>query len=137
MEIMHLSAQEVILLNTFAKLAEEAFRAEKLINEHFNRSFGITQKEIPVYHSESCGEYYGDGYLTVDGIFKYHDNWWGGRKYQFRCDAEGIYKMLRSCYLKRNQLSKLDPEPFDCQIEYLDGYFREFIESLEKSDKKN
>lgn len=135
MEIMKMSAKEIVLINTFAQLAEEAFEAEKLIKEHFDSAFGLGKKEIKVYHTESFGEYYGDGYLTIDGIFKYHDNWWGGRDYEFSCDAEGIYRMLRSCYLKKNQLDALETERFECQIEYIDGYFREFINELK--DNKN
>ena len=130
MDIMTMSAQEIILVSTFADLAKEAFEAEQLIKEHFSCSFGIGKQEIEVYHTESFGEYYGDGYLTIDGIFTYRDNWWGGRSYQFRADAEGIYQMLRSCYLRKNNLEHLNPEKFNCQIEHIDGYFREFIENL-------
>lgn len=132
MEIMKMSAQEIVLVNVFAQLAEEAFKAEKLIKEHFDSAFGLDKKELHVYHTESFDEYYGDGYLTIDGVFKYHDNWWGGRKYEFPCDAEGIYRMLRSCYLRKNNLDKLETERFNCQIEHIDGYFREFIEVLSK-----
>ena len=134
MDIMRMSAKEVVLVSVFAQLAEEAFKAEKLIKEHFDRAFGLGQKEIHVYHTESCGEYYGDGYLTIDSVFKYHDNWWGGRDYKFSCDAEGIYRMLRSCYLRKNQLDALETERFECQIEHIDGYFREFIEKLTKDN---
>ena len=134
MEIMKMSAKEVVLISVFAQLAEEAFKAEKLIKEHFDSAFGLGKKEIHVYHTESFGEYYGDGYLTIDGVFKYHDNWWGGRNYEFSCDAEGIYRMLRSCYLKKNQLDDLESERFECQIEHIDGYFREFIEKLTKDN---
>ena len=130
MNITDMSAQEIVLVSTFVKLAEEAFEAEKLIKGHFDSAFGISKREIEVYHTESCGEYYGYGYLTIDGIFKYRDNWWGGREYSFACDAESIYKMLRSCYLRQNDLAELDPELFDCNIEHIDGYFRDFIKSL-------
>lgn len=134
MEIMAMSAQEIVLVKMFSELAEEAFRAEKLIKEHFNSSFGLGKKEIHVYHTESFGEYYGDGYLTVDGVFKYQDNWWGGRNYEFLCDAENIYRMLRSCYLRDNNLDELETERFDCEIEHIDRYFREFIEKLTKDN---
>lgn len=136
MEIMNLSAQEIVLISVFADLAKEAFKASELIKKHFDSAFGIGKKEIHVYHTESFGEYYGDGYLTIDGVFKYHDNWWGGRDYQFACDADGIYRMLRSCYLRENNLEHLNNEKFECQIERVDGYFREFIEELIK-DKQN
>ena len=132
MQIMKMSAQELILVKVFAELAEEAFKAEKLIKEHFDSAFGIGKKEIHVYHTESFGEYSGDGYLTIDGVFKYHDNWWGGRDYEFSCDAEGIYRMLRSCYLRENKLDALENEKFECQIDHINGYFCEFIEKLTK-----
>lgn len=131
MKIMEMSAQEIILMGVLTNLANEAIEASEIIKKHFDSAFGIDKKEIQVYHTESCGEYYGDGYLTIDGVFKYHDNWWGGRDYQFRCDSEGIYRMLRSCYLKTNNLSNLDPEHFNCEIEYIDKYFREFISQID------
>lgn len=133
MDIMEMSAQELVLLADLVTLAEEAHASEKLINEHFSEAFGITKREIHVYHTESCGEYYGNGYLTIDGIFKYHDNWWGGRSYEFSCNAEGIYKMLRSCYLRDRNLAQLDPEKFDCEIQNINGYFRDFVKNLSES----
>lgn len=136
MNIMTMSAQEIILVSAFADLAKEAFKAEELIKKHFDSAFGIGKREVHVYHTESFGEYYGDGYLTIDGVFKYHDNWWGGRDYQFHADAEGIYRILRSCYLRRNNLEHLNPEKFDCQIEHIDSYFREFIKDLTKQNPK-
>lgn len=130
MDIMKLSAKEICLLSDLADLAKEAFEAERLIKTHYNSAFGIDNKTIPVYHTESCGEYYGDGYLTIDGTFKYQDNWWGGREYQFNCDADGIYRMLRSCYLRKNNLQNLDTDNFECRIEHIDNYFRQFISQL-------
>ncbi|MBR6252252.1 MAG: hypothetical protein IKR04_00150 [Clostridia bacterium] len=128
MEIMQMSAQEIVLMNAFAKLAEEAFMAEKTIKDYYGeKAFGLGEKEIHVFHTESCDEYYGDGYITIDGVFKYQDNWWGGRSYEFSCNAEGIYQMLRSCYLRNNGLSHLESKSFDCQVEHIDSYFRSFI----------
>lgn len=135
MDIMCMSAKEIVLISTFTKLAEEAFKAEKLIKEHFSSSFGLGKKEIHVYHTESFGEYYGDGYLTIDGVFKYHDNWWGGRDYEFSCDAEGIYQMFRSCYLRNNDLDELETKRFHCEIDGIDRYFRDFIKTLSKDNK--
>ena len=135
MDIMKMSAQEIVLVKVFSNLAEEAFNAERVIQEYFGeKAFGLGQKEIHVYHTESCSEYYGDGFLTIDGVFKYQDNWWGGRKYEFPCNADGIYEMLRSCYLRKNELGHLDSMSFDCQIEHIDSYFREFIEEISKTD---
>ena len=83
MNIMALSAQEIMLVDIFVGLAKEARAAEDLIKKHFDSAFGIGKCEIRVYHTESCGEYYGDGYLTVDGVFKYHDNWRSGSRRKF------------------------------------------------------
>ena len=134
--ILNLSAKEIVLFDALTKLANEAIEAEKLINEHFKSSFGFGNKVIHVYHTESCGEYYGDGYLNIDGNFEYHDNWWGGRTYKFNCDADGIYQMFRSCYLHSNSLDASDPCEFNCQIENIDGYFREFVKSLSDDGKR-
>ena len=130
MRIMQMTAQELTLLDDFTKLAKEALEAAELINKHFNSAFGISKREIEVYRTESFGEYYGYGYLSIDGIFRYHDNWWGGREYAFSCDSDGIFKMLRSCYLREHDLESLDNEPFECNIDQLDSYFRDFIKSL-------
>lgn len=131
MDITKLSAQEILLVNELAKLAAEAKEASEKIKSHFKNSFGIGNSEIEVYHTESCGEYYGYGYLNIDGEFRYYDNWWGGRQYIFQADTEGIYKMFRSCYLRKNNLKDLDPEEFNCQIEHIDSYFREFINQID------
>ena len=130
MDLFEMSAQEIMTLSDLAKLAREAKEASQLIAKSFKTAFGIGKMEIQVFHTESCGEYYGDGYLSIDGVFKYHDNWWGGRTYEFRCDTEGIYKMLRSSYLKSRGMSEVDPEEFDCEIENMDNYFRKFISNL-------
>lgn len=130
MDIMGMSAMEIRLIDVFVGLAKEAFEAEALIKKHFNSAFGIDRKVIHVYHRESCGEYCGDGYLSIDGVFRYYDNWWKGREYEFNVDADGIYKMLRSSYLRRNKMASMDSERFDCDIEHIDDYFRDFIKTL-------
>lgn len=135
MSIMEMSAQEIILFESLVELAKEAKEAAELIQKYFSSGgFGIGKTEIHVYHTDSFGEYYGDGYLTIDGTFRYHDNWWGGRSFCFACDEDGIYKMLRSCYLRENNLEHLDAERFDWQIEHIDSYFREFIQSLKEKE---
>lgn len=130
MDIMNMSVEEIGLIGPFTDLAQEALAAEALIKAKFTNAFGIGKQEVCVYHTESFGEYYGDGYLSIDGVFRYHDNWWGGREYQFRVDADGIYKMLRSCYLKKINKAHLEKEPFECKIENIDHYFRDFIQKL-------
>jgi hypothetical protein len=128
--LMAMSAREVSMLSIFAELAQEAINAAQAIEAHFSTGFGIGNREIEVYQTESCGEYYGHGYLNVDGVFRYTDNWAGGREYSFNCDADGIYRMLRSCYLRDHKMQDMETEPFECQIEHIADYFREFIASL-------
>lgn len=135
-KLMNMSAQEIVLLSTFAELAKEALEAARLIREHYSTGFGIGNREIEVYQTESCGEYYGHGYLNVDGVFRYTDNWGNGREYSFNCDADGIYRMLRSCYLREHDLQDMEAEPFECQIEHIADYFREFVAGL-RSDKNS
>ena len=136
MEIMAMSAQEIVLRQDVFRTGWRSVQSWKTHQRTLQQFVWLGKKEIHVYHTESFGEYYGDGYLTVDGVFKYQDNWWGGRNYEFLCDAENIYRMLRSCYLRDNNLDELETERFDCEIKHIDGYFREFIEKLTK-DKNN
>ena len=134
MNIMDFTAQDLILFEDFSRLAKEAEEDSKLILEKFQTGFGPGNTEIPVYHNEIFGEYYADAYLSIDGTFRYHDNWWGGRTCSFRCDQEGIFKMLRSCYLRRKKMSDLDPEKdVISEIEEMDIYFIDFIKRLKKS----
>ena len=136
MDVMKMSSREIIFLRDFIKIAEEAVEAERVIKEFFGKkAFGIGEKEILVYQTESGGEYYGYGYLTANGKFRYEDNLWGGREYEFKVDAEGIYKMLRSCYLRKNNCEYFDPETFNCSIENIDSYFREFISNFMINEK--
>lgn len=127
MDIMKLSAWEIRMLKILDDLAKESFDAAELIQKHFSNSFGINNKIVHVYHTKGNQNYVGDAYITINNTFVFYDNWAGGRQYEFNCDAEGIYKMLRSCYLRQNNLQHLDPEKFDCPIEYIDTYFRRFI----------
>lgn len=132
--LLEMTAKELMLMGTLVKLAEESYEAERLIKERYSAAFGIGKTTIPVYHTESCGEYYGDATLSVDGKFTYRDNWWGGREYSFSTDAESIFKMLRSCYLLENGMADTDPERFDCNIENIGDYFRQFIASIKGTD---
>lgn len=130
MEIMSMSAREIVLIKVLPELAEEAFKAEQIIKEHFDSSFGIGKKEIHVYHMDFNG-YSGDLYLTIDGVFKYHNSYNHKRMmYEFSCDADSIYRMLRSCYLKKNNLYEVETEKLCSLIKHLDDCFREFIEKL-------
>jgi len=135
MSIMEMSAQEILLFEKLVEFAKEAKEAAELILKHFfSGGFGTGKTEIHVYQSDYFGEYYGDGYLTNYGTFRYFDNLGVDRSYEFFCDEDGIYKMLRSCYLRRNKLEQFDTEKFECQIENLDIYFRDFIQRLKKKE---
>lgn len=129
--ITKLSAQEILLVQVLSELAAEAKAASEKIQKNFANSFGIGTTEIKVFQTSDCDEYYGYGYLSISQVFRYRDNWWGGREYLFKCDTEGIYQMFRSAYLRRSNLAELDPYPFDCKIENIDGYFRQFIQQLD------
>ena len=135
MDIMRLTAQELIFLEDFSRLAHEAEEASKLILEKFKTGFGPGNTEIPVYHNETFGEYFADATLSIDGTFRYHDNWWGGRTCTFKCNTEGIFKMLRSCYLRRKQMSEFDPDKgVISEIQEMDVYFADFIKELKEKE---
>ena len=134
MDIMKMSVQDLMLFRALDRLAIEADKASDLIKKNFKNSFGPDDTEIHVYHVESLEDYHGDWYLTINGILKYQDNWNGGRTYSFPCSSEGIYHMLRSCYLRDKNLADIDPVDFDCQITFIDSHFRKFIKSLSIDD---
>jgi len=130
--IMDMSPRDLMLLSDFAKLAEEATKAEATISEHFATAFGVGKQEIHVYHTEAHGEYYGDGYLHIDGTFRYSDNWWGGREWKVRCTADGIFKVYRSYYLESKGLEYLIPKT-DKDLSNFASHFRNFIAQLENN----
>ena len=130
MNILALSVSELKLLSELTALAEEAVHAAEVVKENFGNAFGIGKKEIHVFSFESCGEYYGDGYLTIDGIFKYHDNWLGGRNWSVSCTPDEIYKMFRSdllCTTCRSSMIPLEER----ELEEVAQYFRMFIKQTE------
>jgi len=131
MNILALSANELTLFTELSKLAEQATHAVEVINQNFSNSFGIGKKEIHVFHTESCDEYYGDGYLTIDGIFRFHDNWWGGRDWSIACTPDGIYKMLRAELLCNSNRSHLIPQK-EQELADVAHYFKMFIKKTEQ-----
>ena len=134
MNVFSMSAKELIAFGELEKLAREAEEAAKLIAEKFKSSFGIGNSKIHVFHTESCGEYYGDGYLSINLRFHFVDNWWGGREFSIIANQEGIYSLYRSCYLKENGLSEHDPDPVFTNIEHPDDRFRDFIRTLKEEE---
>ena len=134
MNIMNLKPQELVILGELTKLAMEAQEAAKLIKESYNQAFGIGSREIHVYHTDRFGEYYGDAYLTIYGVWKYHDNWWGGRDWAVNCSADGIYKCYRAGYLKEIDSLYMIPEN-ERQLAEVTFYFKDFIEKLKEKNK--
>ena len=137
MNIMRMSVKELVLIDAFTDLAREASFAEKVINKNFKNSFGVGQKELQVFCAECDEGYYGECFLSIDGFFRYHDTLHECEIYEFSSDAEGIYRMFRSCYLLKNNLEALETEKSKCPYEYLDDYFREFIHQLIRNNYNN
>ena len=82
--------KDYLLMPIKIKFANFADKAEKAINAKYKESFGIGNREISVYsefHSEnSC-----NAVLSIEGVWKWHDEWWGGRNYEVKCTAEDIF----------------------------------------------
>ena len=127
---MKMTAWEIRMFPVLNQLAKEAFEASELIQKHYSNSFVANQQLINVYHGVGNQNYVVDCFLTINNTFDIYDNWLGGRMYRLSCDAESIYKMLRYCYLRDNNLQHLNPDVFDCPIEHIDTYFRRFISTL-------
>ena len=132
MNLMNLTANELIVLKKFEELAEEATKASEAVSKKFSHSFGIGKSEIPVFHTESFGEYYGDATLTIEAIWKYSDNWGGGNHYEIPCTANGIFKCYRAHYLKENNLAHLmrDLPQEERNLSEVAHYFRKFIDEI-------
>ncbi len=130
MKLMEMTVEELVLYCELLKLANEAKSAAELIKSRYSSGFGIDQREIHIYRKEAFGDCCRDMYLSIDGILRYEENCGAGRKYEFACDAEGIYKMLRSSYLRNKKLEHLDPENHNCPIENMERVFRDFISVL-------
>ena len=121
------TAKERLIEKHLDELAEEAMNAEETIEKIFSKAlFKMGEEKIHIYHT-GHGDYEGDGYLTHNGVFEYHDNWWGGRGFSVTLTMEGIYSFFRSCYLKEEGLSNLDPEKFFTDVDKPDEIFRRFL----------
>ena len=82
--------KDYLLMPIKIKIAEFADKAEKAIKENYKESFGIGNQEIQVY-SEYNFDDHCTAVLTIKGLWKYHDEWWGGRNYELTCTAEDIF----------------------------------------------
>ena len=129
MEITNITAQEIIILSELTTLAKEAFEASALIEEACDSIFEIYENEICLFHSSllSC-----DCYPTKSGDFVYRNMYLQDMNYKFSCDAESIYKVLKSCYLHRNNLEQKLNEDFDCPIDCIDNFFRKSMNKLRR-----
>lgn len=82
--------KDYLLMPIKIKFAKFADKAEKAIKENYKASFGIGNQEIQVY-SEYNSDDHCTAILTIQGLWKYHDEWWGGRNYELTCTAEDIF----------------------------------------------
>lgn len=132
MNLMDFSASELVMLKKFTELASEATKASEAISKKFSNAFGIGKSEIPVFHTESFGEYYGDATLTINGVWKYSDNWGGGNHYEIFCTPTGIFRCYRAYYLKKNNHSHYlqDRSKEEQTLSEVAPYFRKFIEEI-------
>ncbi len=83
--------KDYLLMPIKIKFAEFADKAEKAIKENYKESFGIGNQEIPVY-SASNSDNSCEATLTSQGVWKWHDEWWGGRNYEVTCTGENIFE---------------------------------------------
>jgi hypothetical protein len=127
MDMMSMTTSEILVFAELVTLAQEAQKAYKAIVEKFSTSFGVDNSEVHAFSTSSCGEYYGDGYININGQWMYHDNWGGGRDWTVDCSsAEGIYKCLRAKLLEERNLLSLIPEE-ERELAQVTRYFREFV----------
>ena len=129
LSIMALSAEELYFLGEFMRIAKEAVEyAEKV--RKLKVSFPIGQKEVEIYHEDSFDEYYGHGYISVNGHYTYWDNWWGGREWELYLNEEEIYKVFRAEFLlEKGRKDLLLPAEYD--IDQFSPHLRRFLETIE------
>ena len=98
--IMDFTVNDFMLFEAFGRLAKEADDAFDIITDAYTDCFGLGKKEVRVF-TRTDTDYDGVGYLTVEGMFKYHDNWWGGRDWTIDCsNPDGIFKVLKCAYIQ-------------------------------------
>ena len=73
------------------KIAEFADKAEQAIKGNYTHAFGIGVQEISVY-TETDSENTSKATLTIEGLWKWHDEWWGGRYFEVNCTGEDIFR---------------------------------------------
>lgn len=129
MNIMDLSAGELLLHKKFTELAEEAKKASETISESFPNLFCSEKSEITVFRTEAR-TYSGVATLNSDAIWKYSDNY--GNHYEVDCTPNGIFKCYRSRYLIENGLAfYLEDRPKEEKyLSEVAPNFRKFIEKI-------
>ena len=135
MNVYDLSCKDIRLLSKLAKVAEDAHEDYQIIQSKYQYSFGLNKKKIQVIEINDS-EYFGTGYLTVDGTFEYEDNWWGGRSWSIKLTEQSIYELYRAELM--NKLDGQDDIDFrsfnaseeEISLSYLAPYFRDFVSRL-------
>ena len=123
----NLTACELLNLQKFMELAREAADAEKIISKVFSSSFGIGKDVISVYDYSSNNEYYGNATLSINNMWHYHDNWWGGRDWQIECSVEGIFNLFKNAYLIQTKQPVEQNNQLDDTAAW---HFRNFIKEI-------
>ena len=97
--LMNLTVNDLLMFSDLQREAKDAQDAYEVIKRKYANAFGLGTKEIMVYEKVET-EYSGVGYLTIDGVFKYHDNWWGGRNWEVDVsNPDKIFEVFRLHYL--------------------------------------
>lgn len=131
LNIYEMKASEIRDLRKLFELADEAAEAATIIKQRYSSAFGIGCTEIDVYSVDNFGEYYGNASLSINGIWKYSDNWGGHNEWKLDCSSEEtIYRFFVEAYLKE-KVSEHDD--FLTPVRY----FRRFIEQEKKKMEKN
>lgn len=131
MNIYELTVSELKDLQVLFKLADEASEASEIIKKQFSSAFGIGNTVIDVYSVNNFDEYYGDASLSIDGTWKYSDNWGGHNEWKLDCSSEEtIYRFLMEAYCKE-KVSEHDS--FLTPVRH----FRMFIKQEKDKMKKN
>lgn len=121
---MEFTFKDYLRMPAMVTIAEFADKAEKAIMENYSTSFGINNNEISVYSNSHCGEYYCNATLTSQGLWKFNDNWWGGRNYEILCTGEEIFKhFVNQMKMKENKESD---NAMDCALRE----FKSWVKSL-------
>lgn len=94
----NLTYRDYLLMPILTKIALFADAAEKAIAKHYEKAFGIGKPEIEVY-SNSSTDNRCYAMLSIDGVWKWHDEWGGGRNFSLKCTSEEIFKLYET-YIK-------------------------------------